>query len=304
MSLELETRPLKPEARIAGVTRAMTHEPLVIQRRPGALGQRLLTGAVLAWFAILILAPALALVRGAFAGGLLPFWTAVTSTDAQRAFRLTLGITLVATVVNTVFGLAFAIVLVRQRFQGKTLVDGLVDLPFAVSPIIAGLMLVILYGPNGWLGRWLEPAGARVVYAWPGMALATIFVTLPFVVREVVPVLREFGVEQEEVAYTLGAGRWRTFWKVTLPSIRWGLAYGVTLTVARSLGEFGALLVVSGNILGRTQTATLYIHDGIESFDTEGAYAASVLLAGVSFVMLIVMEALRRRVERHETTSV
>ncbi len=133
--------------------------------------------------------------------------------------------------------------LVRQRFWGKALADGLVDLPFAVSPIIAGLMLVILYGPQGWLGRWLEPLGIRVVYAWPGMVLATTFVTLPFVVREVVPVLREFGVDQEEVAHT----RWaraagRTFWRVTLPSIRWGLAYGVTLTVARSLGEFGALL--------------------------------------------------------------
>jgi sulfate transport system permease protein len=132
------------------------------------------------------------------------------------------------------------------------------------------------------------------------MALATAFVTIPFVVREVVPVLREFGIDQEEVAYTLGAGRWRTFWSVTLPSIRWGLAYGVTLTVARSLGEFGALLVVSGNILGRTQTTTLYIHDTIESFHTEGAYAASVLLAGVSVVMLIGMEALRKRLQGRE----
>jgi len=266
----------------------------------GLWGRRLLTAAVLGWFALLILTPTLALVRGAFASGVGPFWAAVTSADAQRAFRLTLGITLVATVVNTVFGLAFAVVLVRQRFWGKTLADGLVDLPFAVSPIIAGLMLVIVYGPVGWVGKYLEAAGVRVVYAWPGMAMATVFVTLPFVVREVVPVLREFGVEQEEVAYTLGAGRWTTFWRVTLPSVRWGLAYGVTLTVARALGEFGALLVVSGNILGRTQTATLYIHDGIESFDTEGAYAASVLLAGVSFVMLIVMEAMRKRVEAHE----
>jgi sulfate transport system permease protein len=291
MSLDTLTREAPPVDR----------EPRASLRpRRGALGRRLLTAAVLGWFALLILVPTLALIRGAFAGGLGPFWQAISSADARRAFGLTLGITAVATLVNTAFGLAFAVVLVRHRFWGKTLVDGLVDLPFAVSPIIAGLMLVIVYGSQGWLGRWLEPAGLRVVYAWPGMALATIFVTLPFVVREVVPVLREFGVEQEEVAYTLGAGRWTTFWRVTLPSVRWGLAYGVTLTVARSLGEFGALLVVSGNILGRTQTATLFIHDGIESFDTEGAYAASVLLAGVSFVMLIVMEALRRRVDAHE----
>jgi sulfate/thiosulfate transport system permease protein len=259
-----------------------------------------LTGAVLGWFAVLILVPTLALAREALGGGLRPFLAALASADARRAFGLTLGITLVATVVNTLFGLALAVVLARQRFWGKTLVDGLVDLPFAVSPVIAGLMLIVLYGPQGWIGRWLEAAGVRVVYAWPGMALATTFVTVPFVVREVVPVLREFGVDQEEVAYTLGAGRWRTFWHVTLPSIRWGLAYGVTLTVARSLGEFGALLVVSGNILGRTQTATLYVHDQIESFHPEGAYAASVALAGVSFVLLIGMETLRRRVEARE----
>jgi sulfate/thiosulfate transport system permease protein len=178
-----------------------------------------------------------------------------------------------------------------------------VDMPFAVSPIIAGLMLVLVYGPNGVLGRWLEGAGIRVVYAWPGLVLATMFVTVPFVVREVVPVLREFGVDQEEVARTLGAGHWRTFWQITLPSIRWGLAYGVTLTVARSLGEFGALLVVSGNILGRTQTATLFVHDGIESFHPESAYAASVVLAGASFVLLIGMETLRKRVAHREEKS-
>ncbi len=258
---------------------------------------------VVGWFAILILVPAMALVRVALAGGVGSFVGALAAPDARRAFGLTMAITLMATLVNTVFGLAFAMVLVRHKFWGKTLVDGLVDLPFAVSPIVAGLMLVILYGPKGWLGRPLDSWGIQVIYSWPGMLLATLFVTLPFVVREVVPVLREFGVEQEEVAYTLGAGRWRTFREVTLPSIRWGLAYGVTLTVARSLGEFGALLVVSGNILGRTQTATLYVHDGIESFNAEGAYAASLLLAGVSFVMLIGMETLRKRVAAHEEAS-
>ena len=158
----------------------------------------------------------------------------------------------------------------------------------------------MLYGPEGLLGQWIEPRGIRVVYALPGMVLACLFVTLPFVVREVVPVLRELGDEQEQAASTLGAGRWTTFWRVTLPSIRWGVAYGVTLTVARSVGEFGALLVVSGNILGRTQTATLYVHDTIESFRPEGAYAASVVLAGLSFVFLIVMEAVRRHMAARE----
>jgi sulfate/thiosulfate transport system permease protein len=281
-----------PEARVVRTP--------VAQRGRRPVGRWLLTAAVVGWFAVLVLVPALALARAAFAGGLRPFVDALATTEARQAFALTMWMTLLATVVNTVFGLMLAIVLVRHNFWGKTLVDGIVDLPFAISPIVAGLMLILVYGGQGWLGRWLEPLGVQVVYAWPGMFLATTFVTLPFVVREVVPVLREFGVDQEEVAYTLGAGRWRTFRSVTLPSIRWGLAYGITLTVARALGEFGALLVVSGNILGRTQTATLYVHDGIESFNSEGAYAASVLLAGVSFVMLIGMELLRKRVEAHE----
>ena len=190
--------------------------------------------------------------------------------------------------------------LVRQRFWGRALLDGVVDLPFAVSPVVAGLMLIVLYGPEGWLGRWLERRGFRVVYAVPGMILATLFVTVPFVVRELVPILRELGEEHEQAAYTLGAGRWRTFWSVTLPSIRWGVAYGVTLTVARSLGEFGAVLVVSGNLIGQTQTATLYVHDGIESFHTEGAYAASLVLAAVSFVLLVGMELIRKRLDARE----
>jgi sulfate/thiosulfate transport system permease protein len=296
MSVEIETIPARPP-----LSPGVSDVPRIRLRERGpSIASRLLIAAVIGWFALLILVPALALVRGALAGGLAPFAAALASPDAWRAFGLTVGITALATVVNTLFGVAFAIVLVRHKFWGRTLADGLVDLPFAVSPVVAGLMLVVLYGPQGWIGRWLEPMGLQVVYHWPGMLLATTFVTLPFVVREVVPVLREFGVDQEEVAYTLGAGRWWTFWRVTLPSIRWGLAYGVTLTIARSLGEFGALLVVSGNILGRTQTATLYIHDAIESFNTTGAYAASVFLAGVSFVMLIAMEALRRRVEAHE----
>jgi sulfate transport system permease protein len=268
--------------------------------RTWPIGRWLLTAAVLGWFALLVLVPTAALLRQVVAGGLRPFFSTLSQPEVLRAFGMTLGITAIATVVNTVFGIAMAIVLVRHRFGGRTLVDGIVDLPFAVSPIVAGLMLVVLYGPNGWLGRWLEGAGIRVVYAVPGMVLATLFVTVPFVVRELVPILRELGEEQEQAAYTLGAGRWRTFWSVTLPSIRWGVLYGVTLTVARSLGEFGAVLVVSGNLIGQTQTATLYVHDGIESFHTEGAYAASLVLAAVSFVLLVGMDLIRKRLEARE----
>jgi sulfate/thiosulfate transport system permease protein len=273
--------------------------PLGLQRaaRPATLGRWLLTGAVLGWFAILILVPTLALVRQVIVGGLAPFLSALARPEVQRAFAMSLGITALATVVNTVFGVGFALVLTRQRFWGRSLVDGMVDLPFAISPIVAGLMLIALYGPDGWLGRWLEPHGIRIVYAVPGMILATMFVTVPFVVRELVPVLRELGEEYEQAAQTLGAGRWRTFWSVTLPSIRWGVAYGVTLTVARSLGEFGAVLVVSGNVIGHTQTATLYIEEGVESFHPEGAYAASLVLAAISFLLLVGMEFIRKHLE-------
>ncbi len=268
--------------------------------RAWPVGRWLLIAAVLGWFALLILVPTVALVRQVLSGGFRPFFETLATREVLRAFGLTLGITALATVVNTIFGLALALVLVRQRFWGRALLDGVVDLPFAVSPVVAGLMLILLYGPEGWLGRGLESAGFPVIYAVPGMILATLFVTVPFVVRELVPVLRELGEESEQAAYTLGAGHWRTFWSVTLPSIRWGVAYGVTLTVARSLGEFGAVLVVSGNLIGNTQTATLYIHDGIESFHTEGAYAASLVLAAVSIVLLVGMDAIRKHLDARE----
>jgi sulfate transport system permease protein len=279
------------------------HAPAIAPRPARPIGRWLLIAAVLSWFAVLILVPSVALFRQVLAGGARPFFETLLTPEVRRAFGLTLGITALATVVNTVFGIALALVLVRQRFWGRALVDGVVDLPFAVSPVVAGLMLIMLYGPDGWIGRWLEPRGIRVIYAVPGMILATLFVTVPFVVRELVPILRELGEEHEQAAYTLGAGRWQTFWTVTLPSIRWGVAYGVTLTVARSLGEFGAVLVVSGNLIGNTQTATLYIHDGIESFHTQGAYAASMVLAAVSFVLLVGMDVIRKRLDAREGKS-
>jgi sulfate transport system permease protein len=285
IDLNLEAKSLAPTMRTLGQG---------IRAFPG---RWFLTGLVLLWFAILILVPALALARQVTIGGLTPFLEALARPEVQRAFAMSLGITALATVVNTVFGIAFALVLTRQRFWGRGLADGIVDLPFAISPIVAGLMLIVLYGPDGWLGSWLEPHGIRVVYAVPGMILATMFVTVPFVVRELVPILRELGDEYEQAAHTLGAGRWRTFWSVTLPSIRWGVAYGVTLTVARSLGEFGAVLVVSGNVIGHTQTATLFIEEGVESFHPEAAYAASLVLAAVSFVLLVGLDFIRKHLE-------
>ena len=193
-----------------------------------------------------------------------------------------------------------AVVLVRQRFWGRRIVDGLLDLPFAVSPVIAGLMLIILYGPKSEIGSRLESIGFPIVYHLPGMILAGMFVTLPLVVRSVAPILEEIGSDQEDVASTLGADWWTTFRRITLPTIRWGVAYGAALVVARSLGEFGALLVVSGNIIGRTQTATLYVHDQIESFEPHGAYVMSIVLATVSFCILVGLETVQNRVRQRE----
>jgi sulfate transport system permease protein len=256
-----------------------------------------LTGLVLAWFAILILSPVGALVRGTWQEGFSASVSALATPTARHAFLLTLGITVAAVAVNTIFGTLLALVLARQRFRGKLLLEGVVDLPFSVSPVVAGVMFIVLFGPEGWLGRWFEAGGIRVVFALPGMVLATIFVTLPFVARQVVPVLRECGLDQEEAARTLGASAWQTFWRVTLPSVRWGLGYGITLTTARALGEFGAVLVVSGSIIGKTQTATLHIHQEFTDFHYAGAFAASLVLAIVSFCLLVIMELMKKRVE-------
>jgi len=254
-----------------------------------------LPGIVLIWFAVLILFPVGGIVHGALREGPELFLETLGTPEAAHAFWMTLKITVASVLVNVVFGLALALVLARQRFRGKTLLSAVLDLPFAVSPVVAGFMFIILFGPEGWLGRWFEAGGVRIAFALPGMILATLFVTLPFVAREVLPVLLEAGTEQEEAAWTLGAGGWRTFWRVTLPSIRWGFAYGVTLTTARSLGEFGAVLVISGSIIRRTQTATLHIHQEFTDFHYQGAFSASMVLAAVSFCLLLAMEIIRKR---------
>jgi sulfate transport system permease protein len=198
---------------------------------------------------------------------------------------------------NTIFGVGLGLALVRGRWRGKTLVSALVDLPFAVSPVVVGLALILVYGNSGWIGTWFAENGVRVIFSTPGMVLATIFVSLPFVVREVVPVLREIGVDQEEAASTLGASPAQTFWRVTLPAIRWGVAYGVILTTARALGEFGAVAVVSGKIEGQTETMTLFVEQRFQAFDLTGAYAASVVLALLALAVIGTMTLLDRRKE-------
>jgi len=263
--------------------------------RTNNTGRLLLTTLVVGWFAVLILLPVYGIAQETIKSGLSLALSSLNTPHARHAFLLTFWITITAVVINTVFGIIIALVLVKQKFRGKLLIEGLLDLPFAVSPIVAGFMFIILFGPHGWIGSWFEGQGIKIIYALPGMIIATLFVTLPFVAREVMPVLREAGLEQEEAAYVLGASPWQAFWRVTLPSVKWGLIYGITLTVARSIGEFGAVIVVSGNIINRTQTATLHIHQEFTDFNYAAAYAAALLLAILSFTLLITMQTLNRR---------
>jgi sulfate/thiosulfate transport system permease protein len=217
-----------------------------------------------------------------------------------RAFGLTALIALLSAVLNGVFGIALAIVFARQRFRGRALANAFIDVPFAISPVVAGLMILLVYGPRGLLGFFFDGVGLPVVFALPGMVLATVFVTFPFVVRELIPVLEQAGTELEEAARTLGASPWTVFRKVTLPTIRWALAYGLMLTVARALGEFGAVLVVSGNIVGRTQTAPLYVYQAFADFDMPTTYAASLVLILLALVMLAALGVWKRRRVRLE----
>jgi sulfate/thiosulfate transport system permease protein len=206
--------------------------------------------------------------------------------------------------VTSTFGVIVAWVLVRQRFRGRSFMNAIVDLPFALSPVTVGLACVILFGPGGWLAPFFEARGIQIVYALPSMVLVTIFICIPFTIREVVPVLEEIGVDEEDAARTLGASVWQSFFKVTLPNIRWALAYGVALTTARAIGEIGAVLIVSGLIQGRTETATLYIFRALEERQTAQAYVVALALALISVVLLVVIELAHRRSRRRSTDRV
>jgi sulfate transport system permease protein len=250
--------------------------------------------AALGYLAALLVVPVGLVVYRAFEDGVDDFIAAITTPEALHALGLTIIITLIAVPLNTVFGVMCALAIVRRRFRGHGIVNSAVDLPLALSPVVVGLALVLVYGRNGWWGAWLIDNGFQVIYALPGMVLATVFVSLPFVVREVVPVLREIGDEQEQAAATLGASSWQTFWRITLPAIRWGVAYGVVLTTARALGEFGAVSVVSGRIAGRTETMTLHVEERFQAFEVQDAYAASVVLALLAVATLLAMTLLRK----------
>jgi len=251
----------------------------------------------LLYLAVILLGPLAIVFWRTFEDGVAPAWDALTTPETINAFKLTLIITAIAVPVNTVFGIVCAIAIVRRKFPGKALLNVFIDLPLALSPVVVGLALFLLYGREGWFGTWLSVHGFDVSLALTSMVIATIFVSLPFVAREVVPTLREIGDEQEQAARTLGATGWQTFWRITLPSIRWAVIYGVILTTARCLGEYGAVAVVSGRLQGETETATLRVQERYDAFDLAGAYAISIVLALTAILVLVAMTVIRPRGE-------
>ncbi|HXB16892.1 MAG TPA: sulfate ABC transporter permease subunit CysW [Solirubrobacteraceae bacterium] len=286
----------KPSGRLTRRGRARGGEATTLGSSRG--GRLALRTVALGYLAVLLGAPLVMIFYRTFEHGLAPVWNAVTAPNALHAMWLSLEIVLIVVPLNTIFGIGAAILLERGRMPGRTLFGLLIDMPFAISPVVVGLALVLVYGRAGWFGDELAAQGINIIFSVPGMVLATALVTLPFVVRETIPVLREMGTDSEQAAETLGARPWQTFWRITLPGIRWGVGYGVVLTTARALGEFGAVSIVSGRIEGQTQTLPLYVQDRFENFDTTGAYTAAVMLAVLALITLLAMNLLARRANK------
>lgn len=259
-----------------------------------------LIGIAVTYLGLVLFIPAVNVFIQAFNRGIGPFFANFSDSAFINAIKLTVLIALIVVPINTIFGLCAAWAIARHKFPGRAFVISIIDLPFAVSPVVAGLMLVLLYGRSGWLGPFLEAINFRVIFALPAMILASAFITMPFVAREVIPVLEEAGMDQEEAAKTLGANDWQIFRRVTLPNIRWGLLYGVILTNARVMGEFGAVSVVSGNIARKTQTLPLFVEEAYKQYQSQSAFAASVLLACLALVTLVLKEILERKTHIEE----
>lgn len=247
------------------------------------------------YISVMIFAPLGALLYGIVNAGLDTAIQAISQPDVLSAFALTIQIGVIVVIVHGLFGTLVAWMLVRQKLPLKALINGLLDMPFAVSAVVVGYMLLLLFGRNSLLGPLLDSIGIRVTFAVPGMVLATLFVTLPFMVRELIPVLEIFDIRQEQAAATLGANRWQIFWRITFPALRSAMLYGLGLTFARALGEFGAVLVVGGGVQKRTETATLYIYRALDERQYGGAYAAAIILGVVSIALVLSMEWFRKR---------
>ena len=266
-----------------------------LEKNKAKLGKWTLITIVVAYVAFLIITPIAALAFGALEKGVGASLQSLNHPEVLIAFWNTLWISLVVVIVHSIFGTMVAWVFVRHRFPGRNLINGLIDMPFAVSPVVAGYMLLLLFGRNGILAPVIDALGIKVAFAMPGMVLATLFVTLPFMIRELIPVLEAFNRQQEKAAATLGANAWQTFWRVTFPALRWGMIYGITLTFARALGEFGAVLVIGGGVQGRTETATLFIYRALDERQYIGAYSAALALGLFSLILVMGSDWLRRK---------
>ena len=264
----------------------------------GRFARGALAAAAIVYVALLLLLPLVGIVTKAFEPGVSIIGDTLSSPDVQHAFLLTGIITVITIALTTFFGLVVAWVLVRQRFLGRSLMNAVVDLPFALSPVTVGLAAVLLFGTGGWFADFFSAQGIQILFALPSMVLVTIFICIPFTIRELVPVLEEFGLDEEDASRTLGASIWQTFRRVTLPNIRWALFYGIALTTARSIGEIGAVLIVSGTISGSTETATIYIFTALEERLEARAHVVALVLATVSILLLVGIEWLHRRNER------
>jgi sulfate/thiosulfate transport system permease protein len=255
--------------------------------------KRLLRFAAVTYLFFLLVLPLILITWRTFSHGLGPVGTALTTHSALHAFRVTIIVAVLSVGLNTIFGVGSAILLVRHDFPGKRILSALIDLPLAVSPVVVGLALILVYGANTPVGGWFADHGVPIIFSIPGMVLATVFVSLPLVARAIAPVLAEIGVEQEQAAWTLGASPLAAFRRITLPAIRWALAYGMVLALARSLGEYGAVAVVSGRLVDQTQTLTLFVEERYQNFDQTAAYAASFALAFLAVAILLCIKLLR-----------